>query len=96
MSQSEEERFWNMADAFIALANKYTEDADPNEVNAAMTFAATRFSAFIAASSSVDKQQFIEDMDDNIQYLGKQYRRMLGDNLRDYRENFKAYTRTEE
>lgn len=98
MSQdkTQEERFWDMADSFIALANELTEECDPNEVSAAMTFATTRFSAFIMANSAVDKQQFIEDIDDNIQYLGKQYRRMLGDNLRDYRENFKVYTRTEE
>ena len=91
-----EDQFWDMADGFIQLANQYCDKADPNAVIAAMTYATTRYSAFIAATNSLDKAEFVEDMDSNMDFLSRQYRRWLGDNLRDYRDNFKVYTRTED
>jgi hypothetical protein len=93
----EEQQFWDMADRFIELANQLTEQVeDPNAVIAAMTYATTRFSAFIAAVNSLDKAEFAEDMDSNMELLSRQYRRWLGENLRDYRDNFKVYIRTED
>lgn len=92
----EEQQFWDMADRFISLANELSEQTDPNAVIAAMTYATTRFSAFIAAVNSLDKAEFVEDMDSNMELLSRQYRRWLGENLRDYRDNFKIYIRTED
>lgn len=93
----QDDTFWDMADSFIELANQLTEQAsDPNAVIAAMTYATTRFSAFIAAVNSLDRTEFTEDMDSNMELLSRQYRRWLGENLRDYRDNFKVYIRTED
>ncbi|WP_020558602.1 DUF3144 domain-containing protein [Thiofilum flexile] len=91
-----EQQFWDMADQFIELANQLSADTDPNAVIAAMTYATTRYSAFIAAVNSLDKAEFVEDMDSNMELLSRQYRRWLGENLRDYRDNFKIYIRTED
>lgn len=93
----DDQQFWDMADHFIEVANQLTEQYDdPNAVIAAMTYATTRFSAFIAAVNSLDKAEFVEDMDSNMDLLSRQYRRWLGENLRDYRDNFKVYIRTED
>ena len=95
-ADQDEQQFWDMADRFIELANQLSEDTHPNAVIAAMTYATTRYSAFIAAANSLDRNEFIEDMDSNMELLSRQYRRWLGENLRDYRDNFKVYIRTED
>lgn len=86
-----DQQFWDLAEQFIELANQSLENTDPGKIGAAMLFAATRFNAFVVASSSVDRKEYIADMDDTMDYLSKQFRHMLGDNLRDFKENYKVY-----
>jgi hypothetical protein len=94
--QDNDPQFWDMAEQFIELANGSLENADAGKIGAAMLFAATRFNAFVVASSSIDRAEFIEDMDETMDYLSKQFRQMLGDNLRDFRDNYKVYIKHEQ
>lgn len=89
--QDNDQEFWNLAEQFIEQANSALENSDPGKIGAAMLYAATRFNAFVVASASVDRKEFMEDMDETMDYLSKQFRHMLGDNLRDFKENYKVY-----
>lgn len=91
-----DQQFWDLAEQFIELANQSLEHADPGKIGAAMLFAATRFNAFVVASSSLDRAEYIADMDESMEYLSKQFRHMLGDNLRDFRDNYKVYIKHEQ
>lgn len=89
-------QFWALAEQFIELANQSLENAEAGKIAAAMLFAATRFNAFVVASSSIDRTEFAADLDESMDYLSKQFRHMLGDNLRDFRDNYKVYIKHEQ
>lgn len=93
---NEEQQFWNLVDHFIEQANNACDDLDPGMVSAALLNASARFNAFVVASSSLDRKEYIDEMDASLNYLTGHYRDLLRDNLEDYRENFKVYVRTEE
>jgi hypothetical protein len=46
-----DKQFYDMADAYIALANAQLSDAKPSRVSAAALFAASRFNAFVIRGS---------------------------------------------
>jgi hypothetical protein len=94
--QDNDQQFWELAEQFIEMANHSLENADPGKIGAAMLFAATRFNAFVVASASLDRAEFTADMDESMDYLSKQFRQMLGDNLRDFKDNYKVYIKHEQ
>ena len=96
MSDQNETAYWNFVDQCIQNANDACDHADPSLVGAALLHAAARFNAFVVASSSIDRKEYIEEMESSLQYLTGRYREMLRDNLEDYRENYKIYVRTDE
>lgn len=96
MSDQEDKIFWDLVDQFIERANVACEEADPGIVSAALLNAAARFNAFVVASSSVDRKEFIDEIESSQNYLTGRYRDILRDNLEDYRENYKVYIRTED
>ena len=89
--QDNDPEFWDLAEKFIELANTSVETSDLGKVGAAMLYAAARFNTFVVAATSIDRKEFIEDADDTMDYLSKQFRHMLGDNLRDFKDNYKVY-----
>lgn len=91
-----DQAFWDLTEQFIEQANAALDTADAGKVAAAMLYAATRFNAFVVALSSIDRKEYIADMDGTMEYLTKQFRQMLGDNLRDFRDNYKVYIRHDE
>lgn len=96
MSNQEENQFWDLVDSFINQANTACEELDPGIVSAALLNAAARFNAFVVASSSLDRKEFIEEIDSAQNYLTGRYRDLVRDNLDDYRENYKVYVRPDE
>lgn len=93
--QHNEDKFWELADEFISLANERSEEAGPGLASDALLYAAARYAVFLSASSSESKQDFLEDKDEIFNFLSKQFRTMLGENLKEYTDNFKAYTQSE-
>jgi hypothetical protein len=89
-----DKEFWGIADAFIAVANQRCETVSPGKVSAAMLYAAARFNAFIAASQSKQKQQFVAERDATSAYFVSQFEKMLRENLNDYEVHFEAYTKS--
>ncbi|HEY7886237.1 MAG TPA: DUF3144 domain-containing protein [Cellvibrionaceae bacterium] len=93
---TDDQAFWDLVDEFINNANTACENLDPSLVSAALLQATARFNAFVVAASSLDRKEFIEEIDPAISYLGGRYREHLRDHLQDYRENYKVYIRANE
>lgn len=88
--KSDDDVFWNLVEAFIERANDACEDADPGIVSAALMNAAARFNAYVVAQSSLDKNEFAEDVEGTTNYLSGRYRDFLKEHMDDYRENYTA------
>ncbi len=96
MNKSEEAQFWDLVDAFIEKANDACDEADPGVVSAALLNAAARFNAFVVANSSIDRKEFIDEIESAQKYLTGRYAELVRDNLDDYRDNFKVYIRPDD
>ncbi len=79
-----EERFWELVDELIELANTRAEEEGPDQINSALQYASARFSAFVVASNTDD---LADDKPEALRFLTNHYREVLGDNLDDFIEN---------
>lgn len=86
---NDEQLFWDLVESFIQKANDACDAADPGIVSAAMLNAAARFNAFVVAHSSLDKNEFAEDVENSVNYLTGRYRDFLKEHMEDYRENYR-------
>jgi hypothetical protein len=73
--------FYDMADAYIALANTQLGEAKPSRVSAAALFAASRFNAFVIAAAASSKEQMVAEKEAAIAYFLEQYETMLRENI---------------
>lgn len=96
MSNKEDDQFWDMVDAFIEKANDACEELDPGVVSAALLNAAARFNAFVVAMSSIDRKEYIDEIESAQKYLTGRYAELVRDNLDDYRDNYKVYIRPDD
>jgi len=81
-------QFRRIADAFIHLANQHCEAVNRENVGMAMLYAAARFSSFVVAANASDLKQYDTDRDAAVQFFVGEYRRMLHENLDDYKKMF--------
>lgn len=86
--KNDDDLFWGLVEKFIEHANDACEDADPGIVSAALMNAAARFNAFVVAQSSLDKNEFAEDVEGTTNYLTGRYRDFLKEHMEDYRANY--------
>jgi hypothetical protein len=86
--KNDDDIFWGLVETFIEQANEACDDADPGIVSAALMNAAARFNAFVVAQSSLDKNEFAEDVEGTTNYLSGRYRDFLKEHMDDYRENY--------
>ena len=94
MSNTEKDNeFYKMADAFIALANKQSKNANPGKVSAAFLYAAARFNTFIAASESNSANEYASNKEKSLDYFMSEYKKMLEEHFADYHDNFDKYLR---
>lgn len=91
MTNKEDDQFWDLVDAFIEQANNACDDLDPGAVSAALLNAAARFNAFVVATSSINRKEYIEEIDSAQKYLTGRYAELVRNNLDDYREHYKLY-----
>lgn len=95
-NSTEETQFWDLVDHFIQQANDACEHLEPGVVSAALLNATARFNAFVVASASLDRAEFIEEIEPAQHHLGDHYRTLLRENLEDYREHYKNNIRPQE
>ncbi len=92
MSNTDKDKeFYEMADAFIALANKQSKNTDPGKVSATFLYAAARFNTFIFASGSDSANDFASNKENSFDYFMAEYKKMLEEHFADYKENFDKY-----
>lgn len=86
--KSDDDLFWELVEKFIEQANNACEEVDPGIVSAALMNATARFNAFVVAQSSLDKNEFAEDVEGTTNYLSGRYRDFLKQHMEDYRANY--------
>ena len=92
MSESKPDKeFWELSDAFIALANQQCDSVRSGKVSAAQLYAAARFNSFVVASLAKSKEEFAMRHEEHLAYFVTQFEKMLRENLRDYEANFETY-----
>jgi len=91
MTTEEDKEFYEMADAFIAVANKQSKNRNPGKVSASFLYAAARFNTFIVAAGSDSANDFALKKDDSLDYFMTSYKEMLEEHFENYKENFENY-----
>lgn len=87
-SEEDNKRFYKTADSFIDLANSHSDKAESSEVGSAMLFASARFSAFVVASFAKDKAAYEAEVDNAVNHFSSEFKRMLTENLEQYKTAF--------
>ncbi|MEW6415710.1 MAG: DUF3144 domain-containing protein [Pseudomonadota bacterium] len=80
--------FYDLADAYISVANQQLNEAKPSQVSTAALFAASRFNAFVIAAASGSKAQMIAEKEAAIAYFMDQYEKMLRENIDEHLSRF--------
>ncbi len=86
-----DKEFYEMADAFIAVANGHSGKVDQGKVSATFLYAAARFNTFLVASSSDSGEEFSSRRDEAIEYFTAEYKKMLDEHFTDYSDHFDKY-----
>ncbi len=96
MSQAQQERdekFYERADAHIALANEQIdkEKTHPTLVNDSLIYATARFNAWIVSASFASADEIKNDKENAIEYFTNAYKTVLEEHLDDYIANYDLY-----
>jgi len=86
-----DDEFYEMADSYIALANKQGKDVIQGKVSATFLYAAARFNTFLVASNSNSKKDFESGKEKSIEYFMTEYKKMLDEHFSDYITNYDSY-----
>ena len=89
--QQLDKAYFKRTDAFINVANDLCKEHDMGKVSASLLYAASRFNAYIVASSADDKAAADRNKVEAIEYFTEQYRSMLIANMDDYIEKYDEY-----
>ena len=79
-----------LADMYITLANEQSETQDKNIVNTSFMYAASRFCAYVAASSARNLEDFQGKQKQGIEFFTSEFNRMLISNMDNYEKNFSS------
>lgn len=90
MDQEQDNKiFYKMADSFIDVANTHCDNEQSSTVGSALLFATARFSSFVVASNANDKEAYLAEIDNATEFFSKEFKRMLMENLEEYKSVFK-------
>ena len=87
-NEEQDQLLRQLADSFINIANEHSEKHDKNIVNTAFMYAASRFSAFVAASSAGNLEKFKSQRENAIEFFTAEFSKMLTSNLGNYEKVF--------
>jgi hypothetical protein len=91
MTDQVDDTFYDRADAHIALANEHLQSISRGKVSASFLYGAARFNAYVAAINSGTKEAMASERENILSYYLEEYRKMLGEHLDDYLENYVGY-----
>jgi len=93
MSNTDKDKeFYEMADAYIALANNQGKNVNQGKVSATFLYAAARFNIFLVAVNSASADEFASKKENVFEYFMSEYKKMLEEHFADYQANFEKYT----
>jgi hypothetical protein len=84
--------FLDVADEFVQLANKYTDQYSRDWVRAAMMYATARFNAFAWITREDNPEQ---SLDAAVAYYASEYDKMLRDNVDEIEPQYRAARRAQ-
>ena len=91
MSKSDQDQILRKhADTFINVANEHAETQDKNLTNTAFMYAASRFCAYVAASSARNLEDFQGKQKQGIDFFSGEFTRMLESNMKNYEKVFQS------
>lgn len=88
---NEDERnqlFRNIADSLIDVANHHCDDTDNAIVGSAFMYGAARFCAYVMASRTKELSRYETERGAAMEYFTGEFRRMLEENLDNYKSVF--------
>ncbi|MBU0909248.1 MAG: DUF3144 domain-containing protein [Proteobacteria bacterium] len=92
MSDTDKDKeFYEMADEYIALANKQSKNVIQGKVSATFLYAAARFNIFLTASGADSAADFAAKKENILDYFMAEYKKMLEEHFADYQANFDNY-----
>ena len=86
-----DKEFYEIADAFIAVANDNSGKVDQGKVSATFLYGAARFNTFLVASASASGEELASRREEAIKYFMDEYEKMLEEHFTDYIENYDTY-----
>jgi len=87
-NQDQDKLLRDLADSFINIANEHAEIQEKNIVNTSFLYAASRFSAYVAASSARNLEDFKGKREKGIEFFTGEFTRMLESNMNNYEKAF--------
>ena len=87
-SADQDQLLRQLADSFINIANDHAQTHDKNIVNTAFMYAASRFCAFVAASSAASLTDFQQKQSQAIDFFTEEFRNMLNSNMLNHEKQF--------
>ena len=87
-NQDQDKLLRDLADTFINVANDHADIQEKNIVNTAFMYAASRFCAYVAASSARNLEDFQGRQSQGIEFFTGEFKRMLESNMANYEKVF--------
>ena len=87
-----DKQFYELADAYIALANNRMGEVKPAKVSATLLFAAARFNAFVISASAENKAQMLLEKEAAIAYFMQEYEKNLRENIDEHLARYDKQT----
>lgn len=94
-TEDDNKKFISMADSFIDLANQYCDDTQNSIVNASFLYGASRFCAFMTASTAGSREKYEANIDDAVDYYTQEFKKMLAEHMEQYKSAFQEAPRYE-
>jgi len=89
-NQDQDKLLREVADSFINVANEHADIQEKNIVNTAFLYAASRFSAYVAAPSARNQEDFQGKRQQGIELFTSEFKRMLESNITNYEKVFQT------
>ena len=89
MNENEKRKlFTQAADAFIDVANSQCETQDKAMVASAFLYGAARFCSFVVAAEAGTLTKYEADREAGMEHFSKEFKRVLGEHMEDYKRTF--------
>jgi len=86
-----DEIYRRMVDSFIDRANELAENNSAENVGMALLYAASRYNAHVVSQHAENEEDYKKELPRARDFFSGQYKRMLDENLEDYKSIYQKY-----